>query len=166
LIFLFGICSGLALVYGFFGNSSNKPAYAHWSPTPDEILRAVGTESSGDYRDPRHQTFASLFQQRFRSHEMAIGLRFESNRRVRLMCAAMIPHTDMVRIAIDVHNEAQHIFQTSYSVDIYETYIVLPPVKCAVLNAPESGSAPTVTFLGVRQPAFHRAEERYYLSSP
>lgn len=94
-----------------------------WPPTAAEIAAAVGSGGAGRFDDERHTRFAEMFKSRFREKQIAVGVKFEDDRVVRLLCAAVIPRWDMARIATQLSNEAKTAFGRAYRVDIYETYI-------------------------------------------
>jgi hypothetical protein len=96
--------------------------HSGWSPTAVEIESRIG-RGGGRYDDARHVEFAKAFQQRFRSHYLAIGARFTGEGRIRLKCGAMVPRWDMASVAMELKKEADDIFDGNYDIDIYETYI-------------------------------------------
>ena len=115
-------------------------AFDDWAPTPQAIRALVRPGGGGSFTDDRHKTFAAEFQKRFRSHDKAIGVRFDGDDHLKLMCAALIPRWDMAQVALQLHHEAEDIFGKSYDIDIYETYISMQQRKLAeVRKSPTTG---------------------------
>lgn len=114
--------------------------YATWQPDAAEVQRTLGTPNAaapGDYQDERHQKFAKLFQDRYRSHQseqIAVGLRFQEHGRIKLMCPARQEPWETNQLAMAAWKEARAIFGTAFDVDIFATYIGTPPVKIGTLR--------------------------------
>jgi hypothetical protein len=117
-----------------------------WPPTPAAIARAVGPAGAGSYLDARHRQFADMFKQRYRDQQIAVGVRFMSDTRVKLMCAALIPRWDMAHIAMELRREAKDVFGMPFDVDIYETYISTRQRKLAELRPRPGSDRVTVRF--------------------
>jgi hypothetical protein len=133
---LVGVIAVLPLLYLLFPKQEAADAlgdFRGWKPSHAEILRQVG-KGTGVYSDARHTSFARLFQQRFRNHEHAVGLKFVSNRKMKTMFAPLIPRWDMARVAVAARQEARDVFGVDYDVDIYETYITAPMRKIGELR--------------------------------
>ncbi len=126
-----------------------------WRPTPAEVAAAVGPGGAGSYQDARHNQFGDLFKKRYRERGFAVGIRFESDNRIKAMFAPMIPRWDMSRVAVEARTEAQGIFKHPFDVDIYETYITSPMKKLAEVRAVPGSDQPQVKF----DPRFAQAEE-------
>lgn len=94
-------------------------------------MQAKGSEQQ------RKDTFAILFQRRYRKHEgaqIAVGVKFPTNGRIKLLCPARLEPWNMDHLAVQIWKEARTDFGRSYDVDIYETYIGTPPVKVGQLR--------------------------------
>ncbi|MGC8666963.1 MAG: hypothetical protein ACP5VE_02440 [Chthonomonadales bacterium] len=134
---LVGIIAVLPLLYLLFPRQDNADAlgdFRDWTPSHGEIARRLG-RGTGVYSDARHISFARLFQQRFRNHEHAVGLKFVSDHKMKAMFAPLIPRWDMARVALAAREEARDLFRVDYDVDIYETYITAPMRKIGELRA-------------------------------
>ena len=105
--------------------------FESWAPSPTEIANAVGPGRGGRFDDARHVEFAQLFQQRFRGHSLAVGLKFMDSHTLKAMFAPTIPRWDMARVAVQAEGEARKVFGENLNVDIYETYITAPMRKLA-----------------------------------
>jgi len=117
-----------------------------WSPMPQTIRQEVGPGQGGSYLDVRHQKFATLFQKRFRSHDKAIGVKFTSNGRIKLMCAALIPRWDMAQVGVQLYQEAEDVFGKNYTVDIFETYISMQQRKLAEVRTEPNSKKVEIRF--------------------
>lgn len=109
-------------------------SFSDGTPTPAEIVRELGTNQPGVHTDERHQRFIEMFKQRYRfgrAPALAVGLKFESDTRVKLLCSASIPRWHMSRLAVQVFKECQMVFGKVVEVDIYETYIAMDQKKLA-----------------------------------
>jgi hypothetical protein len=118
-------CAVLPLIYFLYpryNDHDNIGEFVGWKPTPPEIAKAVG-KGGGPFDDARHKQFSKIFQQRFRDHEIAVGVHFVDDKTLKLMCGAVVPRWDMSRVAVQLHNEAYALFGVDYKVNIYETYI-------------------------------------------
>jgi hypothetical protein len=119
--------------YSFYIRQGSS-SFADWPPTPTDIVRELGTNQPGVYTDARHQRFTEMIKHRYRFGRvpaMAVGLKFESNTRLKLLCAASIPRWHMSRLAVQVFKECQMVFGKDYEIDIYETYIAMDQKKLA-----------------------------------
>lgn len=149
---LFAVAAALIVATGaaLWANGRARPATpglgAEWRPTAADIAAAVGSGATGRFSDTRHDRFASLFKQRYRDRGLAVGLRFLSDRRLKVMCAAMMPRWDMAHVALKAHEETRALFGRPYDVDIYETYISAMQRKVAELRADGADGAVTVRF--------------------
>jgi hypothetical protein len=133
-----GLFAVIPLLYFMFPadrDNEHLGDFSDWNPTQKEIALAVGKGGAGTFRDPRHSAFARMFQQRFRQRNIAIGLRFTGDHRLKLMCSAILPRWDMARVGVDVYHEAKSVFDRVYDVDIYETYVAMRQRKIAELRA-------------------------------
>jgi len=139
-------CIGLAgvipLVYIYLPrpiSSEEISATESWHPTHMEIVTALGRSQGSPAQDQRHTQFAHMFQQRYRSHDHAIGIKFLPNGRIKAMFAPLISRWDMATVSVDVFNEARDLFGQEYDVDIYETYITAPMKKLAEVRPGRDG---------------------------
>ena len=117
-----------------------------WNPTPQTIRQEVGPGNAGSYLDDRHRKFAAMFQKRFRSHDKAVGVKFSSNDRIKLMCAALIPRWDMAQVGAQLHREAEDVFGKNYTVDIFETYISMQQRKLAEVRTEPNSEKVEIRF--------------------
>jgi len=131
-------CVGVVIIvfalYLFLPRSEkgdNIGDFEGWKPTPAEIAAVVGKSGAGVYDDERHRKFAEMFKQRYRDQSYAVGMKFLSDAKIKLMFAATIPRWDMVRVAAQADREAWEIFGKHYQIDIYETYISIRQRKLA-----------------------------------
>jgi hypothetical protein len=102
-----------------------------WEPSVQEVVVRVGRALGGRFDDERHTRFTQMFQDRFRAHDLAVGLKFIDNNTLKAMFAPTIPRWDMARVAVQAESEAFALFGRSIRVDIYETYITAPMPKLA-----------------------------------
>ena len=127
----------LCVVPGLYFLFPKKPQtdsigdFADWSPTAGEITQALGSRTGGRFDDARHLRFSQMFQKRFRTHELAVGLKFLDDQTLKAMFAPTIPIWDMARVAVQAEAEARSVFGRNINVDIYETYITAPMRKLA-----------------------------------
>ncbi len=133
---IFAMLLAFALGYLYYSQTikSRSSSFSDWSPTPTEIVRELGTSQPGVYTDERHQRFTEMIKQRYRFGRvpaLAVGLKFESDTRVKLLCSASIPRWHMTRIAVQVFKECQTVFGKTVEIDIYETYIAMDQKKLA-----------------------------------
>ncbi|HEV2474169.1 MAG TPA: hypothetical protein VGS41_15940 [Chthonomonadales bacterium] len=114
---------------------SSDDAFSTWPPTAAAIQKALGPPNGRtnipDWLEPRHKTFALMFQKRFRSHTPAvpIGLHFMGHNLMKVLCPARMEPWNMDRITLAAWKEAKQSFHQAYNIDIYLTYIGIPPVK-------------------------------------
>jgi hypothetical protein len=150
--YVFGGAAALAVLpvlYVIFPKSKLDDSirgFETWEPTAEAIATAVGRSPGGKWDDERHTKFAELFKSRFRERQIAVGVKFEDDRVVRLLCAALIPRWDMARMAEQLANEVKGVFGRACRVDIYETYISSPHRKVAEANWNKSGDRLNVQF--------------------
>jgi hypothetical protein len=126
--------------YFFYDRTANADPYNEfttWPPTSAAIRQELKTEVPNNDEKARRQLFAKLFQSRFRNHQpmMAIGMKFMENGHIKLMCPARMEPWDMDNIAMSLWHETHDVFGTNYEVDIYETFIGMPPLKVGELRA-------------------------------
>src|SRR5688572_18384394 len=105
-----------------------------WTPGLKEISGQVGVGDRGRFDDTRHLKFTRMFQERFRNHDHAVGLKFLDDNTLKAMFAPAIPKWDMARVAVQAESEAHAVFGGSFNVDIYETYITAPMRKLGELR--------------------------------
>ena len=108
--------------------------FAGWTPSVQEIKKEIGVGDRGRFDDARHLRFTRMFQDRFRGHDHAVGLKFLDDNTLKAMFAPVIPRWDMARVAVQAEAEARAVFGRSFNVDIYETYITAPMRKMAELR--------------------------------
>ena len=134
---------GMVPLFYFLYPRSDPPndvgIFDDWTPTPPQLALAVGKSPGGTFDDDRHRHFARMFQQRYRDHEHAIGVKFITPTKIKAMFAPIIPRWDMARVAIQARREASDIFGTAYDVDIYETYITARMRKLGEVRAAAEG---------------------------
>lgn len=121
--------------------------YASWSPTQEDILKAVGDGGQGDWRDARHVEFSALFQKRFRSRRYPVRIFFTGPNKAILFCGALIPVGEIAHISLQAFNEAKGVFQKNYDFEVYETYIMLKPRKLADVRIDPKRGVPVCTFV-------------------
>src|SRR5437879_2467265 len=80
-------------------------SFESWTPTNKEILTALGSQQAGPYNDARHVRFGQIYQQRFRDHQFAVGVKFLPQQRLKTMFAPLVLRWDMARVASDVLRE-------------------------------------------------------------
>ena len=93
-----------------------------WSPTPQAIVASVRNASPSTL-EVKRDVFCTEFKKRFRDQQVAVMVRFESPTSFKLLCAAVMPKWDMLRVAYALSTEAEKIFGAKFHVSIYETYI-------------------------------------------
>src|SRR5687768_7073612 len=108
--------------------------FEKWTPGLHEISGQVGVGDRGRFDDARHLKFTRMFQERFRNHDHAVGLKFLDDNTLKAMFAPVIPRWDMARVSVQAESEARAVFGRSFNVDIYETYITAPMRKMAELR--------------------------------
>ena len=106
--------------------------FANWQPTADAIRQSLPQGSPAE----REKTFALLFQQRFRKHDpgKAIGVHFMPGGKIHLLTPARLEPWNIDRIALTLYRESQAAFGKPYDINIYETFIGIPPVKIGELR--------------------------------
>jgi len=137
--------TGGCMVYGYVQQPAATAEYTDWRPTAATIREEIGTEASpahGMTEKQRRELFCQLFKDRFRFHtpNVAIGLRFVGDRRLKLMCPARLEPFLVDRVALAAWREASADFGRQMDVDIYATFIGTTQVKIGELRA--SGSPP------------------------
>ena len=141
-------CAVLPMLYFLFPHyedHDNIGEFAEWKPTPAQITQSLG-KGTGQFSDTRHKEFAKIFQQRFRDHEIAVGVHFLNAKTIKLMCGAIVPRWDMARVAAQLHKESYELFGVDYQVDIYETYISRRMKKLGELRQTGRAGHTTVDF--------------------
>jgi hypothetical protein len=111
--------------------------YSNWPPNARAIRSALGGSNGGAADEAaRVEQFCELFQNRFRHHEpmMAIGLRPLTKTRLKLMCPARLEPVDIDRVALTAWREAEDLFEHPFDLDIYATFIGMPPIKIGELR--------------------------------
>src|SRR5437899_10772870 len=70
-----------------------------WRPTTSEIEKMVLSGPVTDPDDPRLDTFARLFKQRYRDHQRAVGMKFISTSEIKAMFEPGISRWEMTQTA-------------------------------------------------------------------
>jgi hypothetical protein len=134
------------LLYGYLQQPADASAeYSEWSPNPAAIQRRIGTAARpapGMTEAERRTQFCNLFKGRFRHHDpaVAVGLRFLSPTRIKLMVPARMEPCYMDRIALEAWHEARGIFGAPIDIDIYDTFIGTTQIKIGQLRATAENS--------------------------
>lgn len=118
---------------------SAAPEYASWSPNAAEIQNKIGTAarpSPGMSDAERRNQFCVLFKDRYRHHDptVAVGLRFISKTRLKLMCPARMEPCYMDQIALALWREARATFGAPIEIDIFDTFIGTTRIKIGELR--------------------------------
>jgi|GEM_PF-3113484 hypothetical protein len=121
--------------------------YGSWSPTQEDIFKAVGGGGPGTWRDARHLKFAAMFQERFRSRKYPVRIFFTSPNKAILFCGAMIPVGQIAHISLQAFNEAKGVFNKNYDVEVFETYIMMRPRKLADVRMDGKYGVPVCKFV-------------------
>jgi len=132
---------GSYLLYGYLQEPGTAAAeFSSWPPGPAAIRSAIGTPqvpASGMSENERREQFCVMFKNRFRHHEpgLAIGLRFLTPTRIKLMCPARMEPYFVDQIALAAWHEARDDFGKSIDIDIYDTFIGTNQIKIGELRA-------------------------------
>lgn len=130
--------------------------YSSWEPTATTIAKRLGTQVSTDFRDHRHAEFAQLFEQRFRTHDIAVHVQFEPDNWVELQCAAAVDPWCKARIAVQLCEEVSTVLGRHVTVEIYDTYLSTAGRKVGEAEIGENGGRVNVVF----DPALAAEDER------
>ncbi|HZO89314.1 MAG TPA: hypothetical protein VFB38_13355 [Chthonomonadaceae bacterium] len=156
-----GLSSSVA-VYKFQQRAeAQENDYTTWQPDAAAIrtaLAALPAASGAHIDDTRHKEFAQLFQRRFRTHEpaMAVGLHFRNNHLIKLLCPARLEPWNANLLALSAWQEAREAFGQPWDVDIYATYIGIPPVKIGMLRPlPDHPDIARITYRYPREMRSH-----------
>lgn len=139
---------GAGLLYGYMQLPANaSPEYAAWRPSAAAIRGKLGPSAApaqGMTEKVRRERFCALFKSRYRDHEpaVAVGMRFVSASRIKLMCPARLEPFLIDQIALAAWREAREIFGRPIEVDIYDTLIGTTQIKIGELRA--SADAPEI----------------------
>lgn len=136
---LFGMSALWFYLYDHAASAQPDNDYSSWSPSATTIrdsLKAVQPAPGRTLDQERRQTFAHLFQSRFRGHTpmMAVGVRFVDANRIKLMCEARMEPWNINKTAMSLWQEANQTFGQTFSVDIFETFIGSMPIKIGELR--------------------------------
>jgi hypothetical protein len=106
--------------------------FTNWQPTAEQIRREMPAGTQAE----RQKAFRELFQKRFRSHEpgKAVGVHFDIPGKISLLTPARLEPWNIDRIALMLYKEARQNFNANYDIDIFETYIGVPPIKIGELR--------------------------------
>ncbi len=133
------LCGALICIY--LQRSANADYdYAYWSPSPAAIRSRIGSASApapGLKDAERRRLFALMFKDRYRRHDpgVAIGLRFMSPTRLKLMCPARLEPFLVDQIALAAWREARDDFGIPVDIDIYDTFIGTAQIKIGQLRS-------------------------------
>lgn len=136
-------CAAIYLMQMRAAALAHQENFSAWSPDAAAIRRALRADRTTQASEPLnkgdHGIFQKLFQSRFRDHEpqVAIGLHFLNRHKIKLMCPARMEPWYMDSIALAAWHEAQDDFGVPFQVDIYATYIGMPPIKIGQLRTPK-----------------------------
>ena len=142
----FGGAAALALIlgalflYGYRQDPANaNPEYAEWPPTPADIISRIGTATAPAPEksdSERRSEFCTLFKSRYRRHDpaVAIGVRFITATRIKLMCQPRLEPYLIDRIALSLWREAGEGFGQPIDIDIYDTFIGTRNIKIGQLR--------------------------------
>jgi hypothetical protein len=139
---------GGCLLYGYLQQPADaSPDYARWSPSPAAIRRTIGTAAAptkGMADKERRQQFCKMFKNRFRKHDpaVAVGLRFLTPTRIKLMCPARMEPCFIDQIALSAWHEAQDCFGAPMDIDINDTFIGTNQIKIGELRV--QGDTPPI----------------------
>jgi hypothetical protein len=140
LVGLFCVAAVVPIVWSMIPRAQSlepEPVLADsaWKPTAAEVAMKVGRGAGGSFNDSRHLRFGNLFKNRYREKQYAVGLKFESDKRIKAMFAPNMPRWYMAHVAVKALDEARHVFQRDFVVDIYETYITAPMRKLGEVHS-------------------------------
>jgi hypothetical protein len=136
LIFLLG---GF-LLYGYLQPPTGAaPEFLGWPPTAAAIRSKIGTAAApapGMSDADRRSQFCAMFKGRFRDHDpaIAVGLRFLTPTRIKLMCPARMEPCYIDQIALSAWHEAQDYFGKPVDIDIFDTFIGTTQIKIGELR--------------------------------
>lgn len=102
---------------------------AKWKPTTGQIREELKQAQS---LQEQKQMYGRLFRSRYRSKNMPVNLRADSQGVFYLECAATIPTWDKALIARQAWQEIHALFGGSPQVLIYESYIGVPSRRVGV----------------------------------
>ena len=128
------------LVYGFSqAPVSANPEFAQWEPTATAIRKEIGTKDSpkpGMTDADRRFHFCDMFKNRYRMHEpkVAVGVRFVTPDRLKLMCPARMEPCYIDQIALSLWHEARDNFGRPVDIEIYNTFIGTNNVRIGTLK--------------------------------
>ena len=131
---------GAAFLYGYRQDPVNaSPEYAQWPPTPADILSKIGPATAsarGTSDAERRSKFCMLFKSRYRKHDpaVAVGARFITATRIKLMCPARMEPYLIDQIALSLWREASEGFGRPIDIDIYDTFIATRHIKIGQLR--------------------------------
>jgi hypothetical protein len=129
------------LLYGYLQEPAYaSPEFVSWAPGPAAIRGKIGSMQAptpGMTDSERRARFCIMFKERFRQHDpaVAVGLRFTTPHRIKLMCPARMEPCYMDEIALAAWHEARDIFGGPMDIDIYDTFIGTNQLKVGQLRA-------------------------------
>lgn len=133
--------ASVCLLYGYFQEPAVAGAeFATWPPSADAIRGKIGTAAKpvpGMTENERREQFCEMFKNRYRHHDpaVAIGIRFLTPTRVKLMGPARLEPFFVDQIALAAWREARENFGKSVDIDIYDTFIGTTQIKIGELRA-------------------------------
>ena len=140
--------------------STSYGGFAEWPPNAGAIRQKLAPlEGTADPNKvtPRHKQYALLFEGRFRKHDppLAIGMKFLDGKLIKLMCPARMEPWIIDTVALSAWRESGAAFGHSYDIDIYETFIGMPPVQIGRLR-PQAND-PRAAVIRYAYPAVNQA---------
>lgn len=110
-----------------------------WPPTSADLVRQVGAngkDSDTPEGKAARQRFTYLFKKRYREHDpqMAMGIRFKPGALVDVLFPPRMEPWTMDRLAVHTWHETQQAFGHPFNIDLYITYIGVPPLKIGELR--------------------------------
>ncbi len=139
--------SGISLQHyqGQAAASDPGDSVSGWAPAPVEIARQVQALPAAE----QSSAFAHRFANRFRQHDQgrAVGLRFLTPNRIKLMVEARTEPWVIDEIATMAWRESQADLHRVVDVDIYETFIGSAAIKIGELRSPPgSGGCAVISY--------------------
>jgi len=134
------ILVGGCVIYGLSqAPVSANPEFAQWEPTPAAIRARIGTKDSpvaGMTDAMRRERFCEMFKNRYRKHDpkVAVGARFLTPTRLKLMCPARMEPCYIDQIAMTLWHEARDDFGQPVDIEIYDTFIGTNNVRIGTLT--------------------------------
>ena len=133
----------LGIYFGLYVWSHQKPpaeleGIDNWTPTAEAVAASVRAAVPAT-EEARKNTFCAEFKKRFRDKQVAVTAKFNSPTTLKLLCAAVMPKWDMLRVAAALSTEATENFGHPFNVTIFETYISAEMKEVGELTRTASG---------------------------